>query len=210
VTIQHSVNSREDFINSFLIESPVRAIVPNGYQTMKNNIEESLEFGAIKRHVKDNLFKIIGNSISFYWYEENNEIILGTELTVRPLILTVNLTGKNPAYKGRPPFASILYDAIIKDSNKPIKLESDSQLTDEGLSIWKKLIHLGHTVSVYDVNNATSTIQVLKSPTELDQFFGTSNDFSKYRYVLSESGPMTAETKYHFNLRRYRELAGIL
>ena len=88
----------------------------------------------------------------FYWIEDNSNIILAVELQIKPQALIVSLTGKHPNYTGKPPYASDLYNLILKDNNKSMRLYSDESLSDEGYAIWKRLLDQGHKISVYDKN----------------------------------------------------------
>jgi len=122
-------------------------------------------------------------------------------------------TGKNPSYKGRPPYASDIYNAILNDSDKPIVLKSDIQLSDEGYSIWKKLYHLGHTISVYDRNKPGSSFIHLPNIEDMDKFINTSIDFKRYQFVLSENqnkSNMLGELISVFGTRQGREITGLL
>jgi hypothetical protein len=88
-----------------------------------------------------------------YWYEDKNgTILLGVELdkTNHKGLLFI-LTGKNPRYRGKSPYASELYQFILRDNKtKSIRLLSDELLSDEGKQIWDRLFSMGLNVSVYD------------------------------------------------------------
>jgi hypothetical protein len=138
----------------------------------------------------------------------NKEILLGVELTIKPQGLVVNLLGKNPKYKSKPPYASSLYNEILKDNPNSIRILSDRELSDEGLNLWKKMIELGHKVSLYDRDNPGKTFKSFNSGDELDQYFKNDDtDFKRYQYVLSENAHFI-ETLANFNTRRARELCG--
>ena len=190
--------NRTDFNETWLCE------MPSGLGSF-----DMLKSGKKAVHVKDNLYKIEGEQVVFYWYEEDGTIQLGTELYRKPQGLIVSVTGKNPRLKGKTPYASDLYAAIIHDSNKSVRLLSDTQLSDEGYAIWKKLFDLGYKISVYDTEQPGMSFKTLHSANEMDQYFAQHDiNYKRYQYVLSEN-IILAETRSYFNTRRYRELVGI-
>jgi hypothetical protein len=203
--------SRTDFIESWLVEMPQRKNVGDMYPIISRNIKELIDNGIKPIKVTDNLYKIVLNTILYYWYGKANTIIIGVELSKTPQNLTVNFVGKNPEYSGKPPYAGDLYDAIIKDNHYSLGLTSDQQLSDEGFSIWKRLFNKGHTISVYDTTNPGQSRVTFKNEFEMNDYFGDDPSFKKYRFIVSESSPeKLGEIIGHFNTRRMRELAGIL
>jgi hypothetical protein len=122
----------------------------------------------------------------------------------------VNAVGK--FNKGRPPFATDLYDAVLADrkniagSVNSIRLMSDRQLSDDGIKIWQRLLAQGHKISVYNNKEPGQSFIEITSEEELLQYFQDDNiNFQQWQYVISESASY-AETRSFFNTRRMREL----
>jgi len=204
------ITSRTSFNESWLTEMPEGVGSFELFDMLEYRIKQLAASSSTVIDLGNNLKKIDGNQVKFYWYEKNGDIVLAIELSVSQQSLTVNATGKNPKYKGCPPFASDLYDAILKDTDRSIRIMSDTQLSDEGYDIWKRLFNQGHKISVYDRLNPTKTFHTFKNLSDLDNFFKKDDsDYSRYQFVLSESREMFAEMQSFFNTRRYRELAGL-
>ena len=201
------MTSREDFSETWLVERPQRVVTGNLFSLIKQNIEDYLLYGAIAVDLSAGYKKIIREKVAFYWHETNSEIDIGCELTIRPQALVVNILGKK--YDSTT-YASDLYQIILSDNDKSI-LMSDEKLSDSGFSLWKRLIGLGHTISLYDRSHPGTLIS-LRTPEELNDFFSQDKDFQRYQYVLSESntGMKLADTRSYFNTRRMRELSGLL
>ena len=207
-------DSRANFNNTWLTESP-EGIEPIGSApSVERHIREWVAAGIPVVHIDNTLKKLEGNQVVYYWYEVKNKILLGIEFEKKPQALVVRLIGKTN--KGQPPYASDLYNAVLADrKNMPgeinsIRILSDKQLSDEGLGIWKKLLQLGHKVSVYDKNNPGATFTEILSQEQLMQYFKhDDSNYAQYQYVLSESGLAHCETNSHFGIRRHRELAGM-
>jgi hypothetical protein len=203
--------SRNDFNNTWLFEMPSGIgsfeIFDAFIYTLKDLISTNIP--VIK--LDNNLNKIDLPSSVYYWYEQNNEIILGSELHKKPQGLVISVTAKNPKYRGKPPFASNLYKTILKDnSNLNIRILSDTQLSDEGYSIWKSLFKDGVKISVYDRENPGKSFKTFDNIEDMEKYFEDDNsDFKRYQYIMSENIMQIAECKSFFNTRRYRELAGL-
>ena len=159
--------SRSDFNDTWLCEMPSGLGSFETWDMLEYNIRERINHGSKVTKLSDNLFKIQGIQTSYYWFGSENTVILGTELRIKPDGLVVNITGKNPKYRGREPFASDLYNAVLNDTHRSIRLLSDDQLSDEGYGIWKKLVSLGHKVSVYDKKEPGKTFKTFNSPEEM-------------------------------------------
>ena len=204
--------SRTDFIQTWLTEMPEGLGKFETFDQLEYNIADLKKNQLPITELGNNLKKIDLNQTAYYWYESNGVVLLGVELEKKQQGWIVRLTGKNPINRGRAPYASDLYNAVLKDSKHySIRLISDTQLSDEGYAIWKRLFDQGHKVSVYKRNDPGKSFQTFKSIEEFDQYFQHDNtDFRQYQYVLSESGEMLAETRSFFNTRRYRELAGLI
>lgn len=201
---------RTHFNKTWLTEMPEGIGSIAAYEAIKFNINDLITNNITSTKLSNNLYKIDLSQSVYYWYEKNNIILLGMELQKERQGWIVRAVGKNPDFKGQPPYASQLYDAILKDSKHSIRILSDIQLSDEGFNIWKKLFSLGHKISVYDNQNPGQTFKTFDSTSDLDQYFKLHDQsFRRYQYVLSESGLMLAETRSYFNTRRMRELSGL-
>lgn len=202
--------SRIDFNETWLYEMPSGLGNFEIFDQLQYNILHRIKDGSQIIQLSDNLNKIVGPQILYYWYGTKTNIILAVELEVKHQGLMVNTIGKNPKYKGEPPFASDLYNAILNDYHRSIRILSDQQLSDEGYNIWKKLFSLGHRISVYNKDTPGITFKPFTSLEDMDQYFKHDDyDFKKYQFVLSEAGEQFSETHSHFNTRRMRELCGL-
>ena len=203
-----SKGDRSDFIDTWLFEMPRGSGRFETFDALKYAIRDFTKSGIKPVEVTGNLKRIIIHELYLYWYEKDEEIQLASELTKRPEGLVVSITGKDPSLKGSPPYASDLYIAILKDTDKNIRILSDKSLSDEGYSLWKKLLKLGHKVSVYNAKeNPGQSMRSFHTPEEMDEFFKHGDvDFEKYQYVLSENINNLAYVRAHFNMRRAREI----
>ena len=177
------------------------------FDMLEYNIKDRINSGSKVIPLSNKLNKIEGQQVIYYWYEKNRNILLGVELSVKPQGLVVSGLAKNPKFKG-PPYASDLYDAILNDSNRSIRLFSDIDMSDEAFKVWARMLEMGHKISVYNNKNPGRSFKTITSVDELRSFFRSDDtDFQDYQYVLSESGEVLAETRSYFNTRRMRELS---
>jgi len=204
--MEWTTSPRENFVNTFLSEMPEGIGSFELVDKIKYCIDDykkSGEYPVVT--LQNNLKKIEGPQVVYYWFEDKfGEFLLGAELEKSPFALIVREVGKTR--KGKPPYASDLYSAILNDRAGSIRLMSDEQLSDEGLTIWKRLLSAGHKVGVYDRESPGKTFLQLKSPQDLDKFFQNDNrNFRRYQYVISESAH-SIEISHLFETRRLREL----
>lgn len=208
------IDSRIDFVNTFLVEMPLQHHVIDGYTEIVLLINERLNIGSSAITLSTGLKKIQGNEINFYWYENNDKILLGAQVERRPYGYVINLVGKDPQLKRSPPFASDLYDSILKDLKKPLRLSdrllSDTKLSNDGFEIWKKLLSLGHKILIYKKDSPGQTFKEIKTVADLQQYFGPTIDKELYQFVLTESNEIFGDLYSFFGIRRHRELSGIL
>jgi hypothetical protein len=203
------MGNRTNFNETFLSEMPNGIGVFGTYPQLVSNIKEQIDYNANIIQLPNNLNKIIRSTTLLYWYGDENNIILGCELRIESEGLVVSLTGKSPDYKKKPPYASELYNAILDDSNRSLRLLSDSNLSDEGFNIWKRLFDDGRNVSIYSLNNPGQSFKPFKTFNDMEQYFAHNRlDLNKYQYVLSESGDQFGDIIAIFGIRRARELCG--
>lgn len=201
-----TTDPRQNFVNSFLAE------MPEGIS--KTDLADKIEY-FIKDHIKEKTYpvqtlsnglkKIEGQQVLFYWYEDRNgKMSIGVEIEKTPHAAVVREIGK--FNKGRPPFASDLYNAILKDLGGSLRLSSDVQLSDEGLNIWKRLFAQGHKLGVYDAQNPGQSFTPITSAEDLTKFFKDDDrNYRRYQYIISEHAH-AIEVKHLFETRRMREL----
>lgn len=202
--------SRTDFNATWLSEMPAGLGSFETFDALEYHIRDLIKNGKKPQQVKDDLFKIDMDNSVYYWYSSDDQIVLGAGLDKKPQALVINLTGKNPQYRNRAPYASDLYHAILRDTSANIRVVSDTQMSDSGYAIWKNLLQRGHTISVYDRENPGKSFKTLNSVAEMDQFFRDDDtDYARYQFVLSEKNAI-AECRSFFHTRRYRELSGLL
>lgn len=204
------MDNRQDFVNTWLVEMPEGLGVFDTYDQLEYVINDYIKNGAKPEQVKPDLWKIAGQQVILYWYQKNNKIILATELAKKPQALVVSITGKSPEFRGKPPYTSDLYAEILDDNPQSLRLYSDTQLSDDGLKLWKTMMRMGYHVSVYDNQNPARSFKTLQTPAEIDNFFKHDDrNYQRYQYVLSKKGLPVSETRGYFHLRRYRELSGL-
>jgi len=200
--------SRLDFEESWLklYEMPEGISGMNLYDTLVKSIDDRInEYGYKVIDCGNNLFKIVGSQLSYYWMG-NYDII--AELTITQHNATVNAVAKK--IPGSKPHASDFYIAILNDVPS-LRFQSDTRLTQDGLKIWKRLLKQGYAISVYNKESPGRSFTPLKTEQDLMQFF-KDNDrtYQKYQYVLSEQGLKLGDVHGFFNTRRMRELTGNL
>lgn len=201
---------RSDFNDTWLSEMPSGIGNFETYDYLLYNILDAIKNGFNVVPLSNGLMKASYGSTIYYWFGNVNTVILGSELKIKPQGLVVAITGKDPKYKGVRPFASELYNMILSDSNRSVRLLSDTQLSDEGYNLWKTMLKQGHAVSVYDSKTPGKTLTTFTSEKEMDDFFKHDDTaYERYQFVLSESTGMLGEMRSHFNTRRFRELSGL-
>lgn len=203
--------SRTDFNESWLAEMPLGTgkMGNNCYNTVVSSIRDFITHRVDVSDLGNGFKKIQGQHVAYYWHEHNGTITIATEFSVKPQALIVNVIAKNPSTNNTV-HTTELYDLVLKDNHKSIKLMSDDRLSDDGYKLWKRLLQMGHAISVYDNHTPGQTLQTLKSVEDMEQFFKV-NDSSarRWQYVLSEQGVKLGETRSFFNTRRMRELCGM-
>lgn len=209
-------DSRKNFVDTWLTESPegigsfelVDAIIYNIRDRIKHDPTSVVSLG-------NGWKKIEGIQVLYYWFEDSSKnIVLAAEFERAPQALVVRGVGKTK--KGKPPFASDLYNLVLRDRKQQsgeidaIRIMSDTQLSDEGFELWSRLLAQGHKLMVYDKQSPGQSFRGITTQDELAEFFKTDDrSFQRYQYVLLESAHY-GEVRSHFNTRRMRELAGTL
>ena len=144
-------------------------------------INEYIAHGADIKKVDNNLFKIISNTAVLYWRQLDDEITIGCALYPAKQDLFVTITGKNPKYIGKQPFASDLYVDILKDSQ--VSVISDYHMSKDAFKLWKRLFKLQHTIRIYDIRNPSNQYQVY-SQEGMDKYCSWFEHSKHWHYVL--------------------------
>ena len=200
-------DSRQDFTESWLNEQPERTRpLPGVFPDLVSSIRDRRTVSPVTDLTSCKA--IIGKQTSYYWIEDDGEIILAMETTTRPQCLVINGTGKDPDYQGRPPYAQDLYRAALDSQPLALRLMSDTTLTDSGISLWKKFVRDGYAILVYDREEPGRTFKIIDENDLLNYVGGM--DARRYQFALTKQGEMLGETRSFFNTRRMRENAGIL
>lgn len=178
---------------------------------LEYNIKDLIKNGAKQEQV-GTLQKIELATVVYYWQTDRyGDITIAVEFGKKPNTLVVHAVGKR-GKAGKPPFASDLYLAVLNDrngANNSISLSSDDTMSDKGFAIWKRLLHAGHSISMYDKSAPGQTHTRINSVEELASFFKDDDrNFRRYQYILSEGDGL--EVRSQFLTRRTRELAGLL
>lgn len=197
---------RSDFNETWLSEAPMGTPPTETFSVLSFNIQDFINHGIKPVDCGNNLKKIKSGNILLYWFEAGGIIQVASEVHARAQGLVVSMTGKNKVFRGKPPYASDLYLAILADNHKSLRLHSDILLSDEGLDIWKRLFAGGHKISVYDKENPGESFVTLHSIEELEAYFKHSDErYKQFQYVLSETVEELMFVRTNFQLRRWRE-----
>lgn len=208
---KENMDNRTNFVKTWLTESPVGIGEYESFDGLLQIVNELINFGYESISFGGNYYKLEMSENVYYWYEENNQIILIITLQKEPEALIIRMIGKNKEYRNKPPYATDLYSVILKDSNKNIRLLSDKSLSNDGLEIWKRLFNQGYKISVYDKSQPGKTFKPFQTLEDFAEYFSkTDNVYSKYQYILSENNLKLGEALDTFGIRRIREIAGIL
>jgi hypothetical protein len=204
----YNIDSRKSFTESWLSEMPSGLGQFETYDAVSYSVKDFIRNGIKPVKVANDLFTINIATTVLYWHgsSDGKTINLAIELRKQSEALVVTMLGKNPALKGKPPFASDIYSAIIKHAGENVRVMSDKFLSDEGFKVWKKLVQLGHTVSVYDSDEPGKSFKTFDDAADLDAFFANDDsDFTRYQFILSEGIENLLQVRSSFNLRKYRE-----
>jgi hypothetical protein len=203
------LTNRTDFNETWLAEMPARlGDFGETFEILEKTINSWIQDGHKPTALGNELYKLSGKNMIYYWYQSGQDIAVAVELQRRPQGFMVDVVGKNPKYKNSAPYATDLYQAVLSDVPGSL-LFSDGQLSDDGISLWKRLMSDGTTtVSVYNTKDPGKTFVTLTDPSQLDDYMSAGHYHD--RLVLSKRGLSLAETRSYFNTRRYRELAGIM
>jgi hypothetical protein len=206
-------SSRGNFVETFLYEMPMGTPKTDFSQRIIQDIREKQDFYDTI-NVKNNLYKLEGRQLVYYWYEQNGNILLGAEFQKKPNALSINYIGK--PNKNGPPYASDLYLDVLADrknmefTNNSI-LMSDDKLSDEGFKIWARLLKNGHHISVYNLDSPGQSFIKINTLDDLRNYYKHDDQhYKKYRYIISESFQDYLEIKSYFGVRRLRETSGTL
>jgi hypothetical protein len=204
------MGSREEFIDSWLNEQPERLTQPLSgvFPDLVLSIRERRELQPVTD--LGSCKAIIGKQTSYYWMEDSSgDIILAMETSTKPQCLAVNGSGKDPDHFGRPPFAQDLYRAALASQPLALRLMSDTTLSDGGISVWKRFVRDGYSISIYDREQPGRTFKKIVDANDLDAYVG-GRDSRRFQFVLSKGTEMLSETQAFFATRRMREKSGML
>jgi len=204
---------RESFNESWLYESlllelPQRLFQPDSlFNSLVEDIKECVKlYPEYIYDLSDGWFKYEGPQRLIFWFEIKNEIVIGGEFDRKPQSTIVVFVAKNSKYKGEKPYASDLYEYVLKDQNKSIGIESDKFLSDEGFDIWKRFLSSNHKINVYDKTKPGTTFDEIKTFDDLKKYFGDEKINQNYRYILSENNVTHFELKVLcFGRRKFQE-----
>jgi hypothetical protein len=154
----------------------------------------NIENGYDKEEMGNGLNKLKTDDDIFYWIEKNGTIEIVTQMHETRSGLYIELTGK---LKSSSAHASDFYQMILQSAKRLIF--SGDTLSNEGFGIWKRLIDDGKKLFVYDTNNPENR-STISSEEDLNKFLGNTQNYKKYRYVLSESKKEHSSTLSSFDL----------
>jgi len=192
------------FNESWIFEMP-RYTGPSGhnpFSDLKTVIEANIENGHQPNNLGNNLFNLIIDQFEiYYWVSINSQIKIAARMSRFKNGLSVEIVGKEPGYEQ---FASEFYQSILLTIPGSL-LFSGSLLSKEGLSVWKRLLNSGNVIMVYDPDN-TKNFQKLNTVDDLQKFLGNTENYEKYRYVLSKNQTVQETIISELNLLRAYKL----
>lgn len=192
------------FNESWIFEMP-RSTGPSGHNPftdLKSAIESNLSSGYREENIGNNLSRLtIDPGEIYYWITINGEMKIAARLSNFKKGLAIELVGKDT---GSNVFASDFYKEILKTISGSL-LFSGNLLSDEGFSVWERLLNTGNNITVYDPTN-TKNFQKVNTVDQLKNFLGNTPDYEKYRYVLSTNKNIQEAIFSEFNLLRAYKL----
>lgn len=192
------------FNESWIFEMP-RSTGPSGHNPfldLKSAIESNLSLGYQEEKLGNNLSRLtIDPSEIYYWATVKDEMKIAARLSNFKKGLAIELVGKNT---GSDIFASDFYQTILKTIPGSL-LFGGNLLSDEGFAVWEKLLNTENTIMVYDPTN-TKNFQKVNTAEQLKNFLGSTPDYEKYRYVLSNNTNIQEAVFSEFNLLRAYKL----
>lgn len=198
-------DSRTDFTETWLAEMPEFAGTLDTFPSMLAGLNDFLKHGHTPVDLGKNVFKIHINEISTYWVEHEHLPVLIVEIKAAPEACQINMTGKKAEQFGRAPYASDLYELILKDNVTPL-LISDEYLTDSSFEVWARLLKGGKKISVYDVKSVD--LIPITSVEQLKTYYHPTGN--RFRFAISESALKECYVKSNFRLYGFRRDNGIL
>jgi hypothetical protein len=208
-----TTESRTDFVDSWLDvleEQPQRTAPIDTFSILNSTLNEFISLNPnLVVNIGNNVKKLQGAQVVYYWIEVNNKPAVIVEAHITAQNLKISALGKDPAFKKKSPHASDLYIAMLNDSSLSLRITSDTMLSDEGYSVWRKLFHQGYSVSIYNNRSPGQSFKRFNSETEMLDYLKHDRSGQQYQYVLSEDRRHW-ETFSFFSTRRMRELAGTL
>lgn len=199
IVVANFVDDRQNFKTTWLSEMPGVAGTLNTFPALLFNLKSLLKHGVEKQNVKQDIFKLLSDSVGYYWIESDGQPALIVEVKIQPDAIIVYLLGKKSDVFGKSPYASDLYEAILNDSGKSI-LMSDEYLTDNSFDVWARLLKNGKTISVYDAK--TADLQKIDSVEALKSFYHSSGN--RFRFILSDSALKESAIRADFNRFQFR------
>lgn len=185
-------------------EMPIRiGDIGNLFNSIKEEIDSAIHDKNIQpQKLGYNVYKITDGKIRVYYFMENNIIIGGVLMrNVKDGLFQVDVAGKNPYYKNRAPYVSNLYPHIIDDLSPNEALLSGTQLSTNGLRLWKRLVKMyPQKVSVYD--KIERTVSPIENSEQLNMFTSV-YDTRLGKYLFMIRGQNNEDTE------RIQKLAGI-
>lgn len=171
---------RDIFNEAWLFEMPRNTGIAghSPYDDLLSAVTANLEDGIKPSTANDLTFLYIDDQDIYCWFGDF-EII--ANLTKFKKGLAINVVGKKPNATS---YASDFYQQILQSTGS--LLFSGDILSSQGFGIWANLLASGKSLMVYDPLN-TNMYKKLNSIEELNQFYGSTVDYEKYRYVLSEN-----------------------
>lgn len=198
-------DTRKEFTETWLSEMPGMAGNLDLYPSLLHQLNDFLKHGFEKAKVADNIFKLAFDDVGYYWVEVADEPVLIVEVKIKPDAYHISMTGKKSDTFGKPPYASDLYSAILKDSKKSL-LFSDEYLSDKSFDLWAKLLKSGKQISVYDTKEME--LKNISTVDELKRYYHSNGN--RFRFTLSENVIKESAIKVKFNLYRTRRENNIL
>jgi hypothetical protein len=207
-------NTRWHFYESWISEMPQKLPPRYDFDLLLSELKDFLSRNE-EQVVYNNIFYAQSENFLYVYGKVNDTISIISYLEKHRQSAFVLNTQKNNLFLKIPPSSVDIYIAAL-EVTKPLSLvfTSDNKMTENGLSIWKRLLKLGKHISVYDTtikSRVGKTLIPISNEKDLEKYFGDNLQHGNFRYVLSENiQNYNNQVNDRFMMRRICESSGTI
>lgn len=195
-------DSREDFVNSWLNKS---FKFPGDFlpEYIFHSDDPIIDLGG-------GFFKKENEYVEYYWYTENEHIMLAIEL-----LSYWQSTMIYNYFDHSTPDSNVhmvdLYKIILKNDWRGLRLLSEEIASDYSRTIWTKLLNDGHPMTRYVIDAPGATMQTIETVAEMEYFLEKMNYRAKHwEYIVNKDKLNACEIRNCFLTRHCREINNML